>query len=129
MSGLAVRAPMFGAAFLFYSAAGMALAAHGAETPKPVAGKQNDPMMPIAWIKSYKTPSGQVARVFTTTMGASQDLSSEGLRRLLVNACYWALKMDDQIPAKSNVEIVGVYEPTPFGHNAYKKGVKPEDLK
>ena len=30
---------------------------------------------------------GKTARVFTTTMGASQDLQSEGLRRLMVNAC------------------------------------------
>ena len=45
-------------------------------------------------------------------MGASQDLRSEGLRRLLVNASYWALGMEDQIPDKSNVDIVGSYEPT-----------------
>jgi hypothetical protein len=30
---------MFGAAVVLYSAAGMALAAYGAEIPKPVAGK------------------------------------------------------------------------------------------
>jgi hypothetical protein len=94
---------------------------------KPVEGKQNEPMMPVAWIKTFKSPSGKVARVFTTTMGASQDLSSEGLRRLLVNACYWCLGMEDKIPAKSDVAIVGEYKPTPFGHNAYVKGVKPAD--
>jgi hypothetical protein len=93
----------------------------------PVEGKQNDPMMPVAWINTYKTPSGKTARVFTTTMGASQDLASEGLRRLLVNACYWAVGREDQIPARSNVEIVGTYRPTPFGHNAFTKGVKPAD--
>src|SRR5690606_30897433 len=74
-------------------------------TDEPVEGKQNDPMMPVAWVKTYKTPSGKPGgRVFTTTMGASQDLSSEGLRRLLVNACYWALGMEDQIPARANVD-------------------------
>ncbi len=96
---------------------------------KPLAGPKNDPMMPIAWTKTYKSPSGKTGRAFTTTMGASQDLSSEGLRRLLVNASYWALDMADQIPAESNVDLVGEYAPTPFGHNSYKKGVKPEDLK
>jgi hypothetical protein len=96
-------------------------------TDKPVAGKQNHPMMPVAWIKSYTALSGKTARVFTTTMGASQDLASEGLRRLLVNACYWALGMEDQIPAKTDVEVVGDYRPTPFGHNAFAKGVKPGD--
>jgi len=43
-------------------------------------------MMPVAWTKTYKG-----ARVFNTTMGASQDLMSAGLRRMLVNACYWAV--------------------------------------
>jgi hypothetical protein len=38
-SRIAVRALMFGAAVLLYSAAGMVLAAHGAEMPKPTAGK------------------------------------------------------------------------------------------
>ena len=95
----------------------------------PVAGKQNDPLMPVAWTKTYTTPSGKTARVFTTTMGASQDLSSEGLRRLLVNAAYWTVGMDDKIPPKTNVEIVGQYHPTPFGHGTYTKGVKPDDLR
>jgi hypothetical protein len=39
-SKILFRALMFGAAVLLYSAAGMALAAYGAEIPKPVAGKQ-----------------------------------------------------------------------------------------
>lgn len=95
---------------------------------KPVDGKQNDPMMPIAWIKTYSASSGKAGRVFTTTMGASQDFASEGLRRLLVNATFWALGMDDQIPPKANVDIVGEYHPRPFGNNGFVKGVKPEDL-
>jgi hypothetical protein len=94
----------------------------------PVAGKQNDPMMPIAWTKTYTPPSGRKARVFTTTMGASQDLESEGLRRLLVNACYWALGLEDRIPAKSKVDIVGEYHPHPFKPNGYQQGVRPADL-
>src|SRR3954470_20835943 len=40
-------------------------------TDKPVEGKVNDPMMPIAWVKNYTGANGKVARVFTTTMGAS----------------------------------------------------------
>ena len=93
----------------------------------PVDGKQNDPMMPVAWTKTYKSPSGKTARVFTTTMGTSQDLAAEGTRRMLVNACYWTLNMEDKIPARSNVELVGQYRPTPFGSNRYTKGVKPAD--
>jgi hypothetical protein len=96
-------------------------------TDPPVTGKKNDPMMPVAWTKTYKTPAGKTARVFTTTMGASQDLNSEGLRRLLVNACYWCLRMEGKIMPKSDVRLVGDYQPTPFGHGTFKKGVKPAD--
>ena len=61
-------------------------------------------------------------------MGASQDLESEGTRRMLVNACYWALGLEDKIPEKSDVTIVGEYKPLPFGFGAHKKGVRPADL-
>jgi len=38
-------------------------------------------------------------------MGASQD-SKAKFARLLVNASYWAIGMEDKIPAKSDVDIV-----------------------
>ena len=97
-------------------------------TDEPLEGKKNDPMMPVAWTKTYKSESGKTGRVFTTTMGASQDLLSEGLRRLLVNAAYWAVGMEDKIADKANVDLVGEYKPLPFGFRGYKKGVKPADL-
>ena len=56
---------------------GQVIAGMHADDP-PVDGPKNDPMMPIAWTKPYRTASGKNARVFTTTMGASQDLQSEG---------------------------------------------------
>jgi hypothetical protein len=93
----------------------------------PVQGKKNDPMMPVAWAKSYMGSEGKVGHAFTTTMGASQDLESEGLRRLLVNACYWAAGLEDKVPEKSDVAIVGEYKPTPFGFNGFVKGKKPSD--
>ena len=98
------------------------------ETP-PVEGQKNDPMMPIAWTKTYSVEGGPAGRVFTTTMGASQDMLSAGLRRLLVNACYWATGLDDAIPATSAVDIVGTFEPSPFKNNGFRVGVKPADLK
>ncbi len=94
---------------------------------KPVAGRPNDPMMPVAWTKSFTGTAGKSARVFTTTMGASQDFESEGLRRLLVNACYWAIGMESKIPAKSKVEIVGEFQAHPFKHGGFTPGVKPSD--
>jgi hypothetical protein len=97
-------------------------------TDKPVPGKKNDPLMPIAWVKTYPGQAGKTGRVFTTTMGASQDLESEGLRRLLVNACYWSVGLEDKIPGKSRVDLVGDYKPLPFRNNGFVKGVKPSDL-
>jgi hypothetical protein len=98
------------------------------DTP-PVEGAQNDPPMPIAWTKTYSIEKGPSGRVFTTTMGASQDMLSEGLRRLLVNACYWAAGLEASIPEKSAVGIVGTYEPLPFKVNGFKAGVRPADLR
>ena len=97
-------------------------------TDKPVVGAKNDPMMPIAWTKSYTGKAGKTARIFTTTMGCSKDLESEGYRRLLVNACYWAAGLENSIPSKANVDIVGTYKPRPMGYNGYTHGVKPADL-
>lgn len=93
----------------------------------PVADPRNEPMMPIAWTRSYKSASGKTGRVFTTTMGAASDLPNEGLRRLLVNAVYWAVGMEDKITDKLNVQLVGDYAPTPFKFGGYIKGRKPAD--
>ena len=60
-------------------------------------------------------------------MGAANDFESEGLRRLFVNAGYWCLKMEDQIPARAKVDIVGEFKPTNFGFGDFKKGLKPSD--
>ena len=96
-------------------------------TSKGVVGKKNEPMMPVAWTKLYKSPSGKEARVFCTTMGAATDLEAEGTRRLVINAAYWTLGLEDKIPAKSNVSIVGDFKPTKFGFDGYVKGKKPAD--
>jgi hypothetical protein len=81
----------------------------------PVDDKKNDPMMPVAWTKSYQAPGGEPGRVFMSTMGASTDLLSAGTRRMFVNAVYWALGMEEAIPAGgTNVELVGKFEPTAY---------------
>lgn len=94
----------------------------------PLAGAKNDPMMPVAWTRSYQSGAGKRARVFTTTMGAANDLQNEGLRRLIVNGCYWALGLEKKLPAKSNVDLVGDYRPSPFKFGGFVKGIKPSDL-
>lgn len=96
-------------------------------TDKPLAGKKNDPLMPVGWINSYEGKSGNTARVFATTMGASTDLENEGVRRMLVNASYWCVGLEDKIPMQAKVDIVGTYETLPFRFGGFKKGVKPSD--
>jgi len=86
-------------------------------------------LVPVAWTKTYTGESGKTARIFTTTMGHAHDFKNEGFRRILVNACYWALGMEDQIPAKSKVDFVGDYNPNEIGKTRHKKGLKPSDLK
>ena len=81
-------------------------------------------LVPVAWIKTYNG-----ARVFTTTMGHAGDLQNEGVRRMLVNACYWALGMEKKIPARSKVDLVGPYQPNDIGMKKHKTGLKPADLK
>lgn len=92
------------------------------DPPKP--GKAP---VPVAWTKSYTGTAGKTARVFATTMGHSGDLQSEGFRRLLVNACYWCLKMEAKIPKRAKVDIVGEYKPTHIGIGSHQRGLKPAD--
>jgi hypothetical protein len=96
-------------------------------TDKPVAGKKNEPMMPLVWIREYTGAKGKRARVIGSTIGAATDLESEGLRRLLINACYWGVGLEERIAPRSNVDYVGEYNPTTFGFGKFKKGVKPSD--
>ena len=93
------------------------------DPPKP-----DTPTMPLAWIKTYAGEQGATSRVFCTTMGASVDLESEGLRRLLVNACYWCMGLETQIPDKSQVDYVDEYNPTFFGFGTFKRGMYPSDF-
>jgi hypothetical protein len=98
-----------------------------------VNGAKNDPMMPIAWKKTYRIPDGTKGRAFCSTIGASVDLTNEAVRRLLTNAVYWGLGMEDKIPENgTNVAIVGEFEPTQYGFRPddywTKRQLKPTDL-
>ena len=94
----------------------------------PVAGPKNQPMMPLVWLNHYTGESGKPNKIVTTTMGAATDLESAGLRRLIVNACYWTVGLGDKVPAEANVDVVGEFKPTGFGFGKFKPGVKPADL-
>ena len=97
-------------------------------TDAPVEGVKNQPMMPVVWVRNYTSESGKTSKICTTTMGAAVDLECEGLRRLLVNAAYWAVGLEKQIPARADVDYVGEYKPGWFGFGKFKPGMKPADL-
>jgi len=106
---------------------GQVLAGMKPEAP-PVAGPKNSPMMPLVWIRNYTGENGRTAKVLTTTMGAAVDLENEGLRRLLINAAYWAVGLEKKIPRRANAACVGEYQPGWFGYGKFKPGRKPRDL-
>ncbi len=83
--------------------------------------------LPVAWTKTYTGDKGKTARVFATTMGHGGDLTCDDFRRLLVNATFWCLGMEDNIPEEANVDLVGEYDPNPIGFGNHKKGLKPSD--
>ncbi len=92
----------------------------------PVAGKKNEPMQPIAWTRLYKNEAGKTNRVLCTTMGSSDDLACEDLRRLIVNGVYWGLGMD--VPARADVTYVDGYAPSFYAGGGERKGLKVSDL-
>jgi len=86
----------------------------------------NDPMMPIAWTRTYSNSAGKTNAILCTTMGDATDLESEGLRRLLVNGVYQGLGLT--VPAKADVTYVDPYEPSFYSGDGFRKGLRPEDL-
>jgi type 1 glutamine amidotransferase len=100
---------------------------------QPLTGRQpTDPPnpqlepLPVAWVKLWRTSAGQDARVFHCTMGSGTDFQSAGLRRLVINAAYWGMAMEDAITATRSVDIVGAYQPLGSGFNYKALGVKPQ---
>ena len=45
-------------------------------------------------------------------------LRSEDLRRMFVNACFWLLGREEDIPARADVRPILDYEPSDFGFGA-----------
>lgn len=86
-------------------------------------------VMPIAWTKPYQIEGGKPGMAFASTMGSSMGFQSEDLRRMIVNASFWLLKMPETITPDLNVEIVGDYKPTMFGFDTFRKGMKVSDFK
>ena len=89
------------------------------------ANPEKEPL-PVAWFKKWQTSSGQTARVFQSTMGSAKDFESAGLRRLVINASYWCLGMEEEIHATGSVDYVGQYNPLASGFNYEELGVIPK---
>jgi type 1 glutamine amidotransferase len=93
---------------------------------KPVTGKVNDPMMPVAWTNTYTAESGKTGRAFVTTLASADSFESEALRRLIVNAAYWAVGL--AVPSHANVSLIDSYHPRSFLDTEYTHGLQPSDL-
>ncbi len=86
----------------------------------------NEPPMPVVWTRQHKNDNGTTNRIVTTTMGSATDLENEGLRRLLVNAVYWGLGLD--VPPRADVSYVDEYEPSFYGFDGFRKGLRASDF-
>ena len=74
---------------------------------------KNDPMQPLAWLHPYTAPNGKKGTTFCTTMGASVDLVSEDLRRLIVNAAFFLT--GQSVPDHADVAYVDPFYPSFYG--------------
>jgi hypothetical protein len=95
------------------------------DSPPEATGK-NQPLQPLAWYRLHKNEAGKTNKVVCTTLGSATDLRDESLRRLLVNSVYWGFGLD--VPAKADVRLVGDFQPTEYGFNTFRRGVKPDNL-
>jgi len=82
-------------------------------------------IMPIVWLRDYNGETGNTSKILCSTIGAATDLESEDLRRLFVNSCYFLTGLE--VPNQADVAFIGEFQPTFFGFNKAKKGVKPAD--
>jgi hypothetical protein len=96
-----------------------------------VPGEKNDPMMPLAWLKEYKSPNGEkTGMCFGTTAGAAVDFRSEDLRRMIINATFHLCGLD--VPETANVNFVDPFDPSFYGFTAKdyfrKRNLRVEDF-
>jgi type 1 glutamine amidotransferase len=81
-----------------------------------------------AWTLNEPREDGIVPRVFYTSLGHPLDFKRPQARRLVVNACLWALGMEHHIPPDgASAQTVGPYEPTPSKVGGHKRGVFPPE--
>lgn len=90
-----------------------------------VDGPRNAPMHPVAWARELPREAGSPQRIVCSTIAAAIDLASEDLRRLMVNACYWGLRLP--VPEGADVRPLTPYKPTMYGFGGYVRDMRPVD--
>ncbi|MFT5290830.1 MAG: hypothetical protein ACI9F9_000813 [Candidatus Paceibacteria bacterium] len=93
----------------------------------PATNERQKMQHAVAWVRTYQSGNPN-SRVFTTTHGASEDLLSADFRRMLINAHFWCLGMEESIQPDGPIEFIGPYHPTTFDFGGYRRGVKPADI-
>jgi hypothetical protein len=83
---------------------------------------------PAAWVRTYRFKGGEEGRAFCSTQGASEDILSEGVRRMIINATLWCMKMENSIKADADISFVGPYNPTTFNFKPSITDAKPGDI-
>jgi uncharacterized protein len=69
-------------------------------------------IQPVAWTKSYTGDSGRTAKVFFTTLGHPHEFADPSMRRLVLNAVFWALGRESDIPKEGvRVDLIEDYDP------------------
>ncbi|MFT4637464.1 MAG: hypothetical protein ACI8T1_000773 [Verrucomicrobiales bacterium] len=84
------------------------------------------PPMASEWTREYAGADGKKGRVFTSLYGASEDIVNDGYRRMIINATYWMMSLENQIKADAAIDFVGKYQPNTFRGGGYARGIKPE---
>jgi len=82
--------------------------------------------VPAVWTRTRDV--GEKGRVLACMHGSSLDLLDSEFRRMLINACFWVLNLEEEITPDLNIDFVGPFEPTLFASYAWKRGVTPADL-
>ncbi len=83
---------------------------------------------PAAWVRTYQFKGGKEGRAFCSTQGASEDILSEGVRRMIINATLWCMGMEDDIKVDSDVSFVGPYHPSTFSFKPSIQDARPSDI-
>ena len=93
---------------------------------KPIPNKAPQP---AAWVRTYKFKGGKEGRaLLLDSRGHPEDILSEGVRRMIINATLWCMKMENVIKADADVSFVGPYNPSTFSFKPSVKDAKPETL-